>query len=295
MKKVIMLCSTLILGVWSDASAWEVDISDSEEPLTSKLSKVAVQERMDKLKETSEEEAKKQFRRIYNSWFNDSRKWSEEGKNSTLDSIQGYCKEGHIDNPGKDWKTNFKSLLERIEKRIAIRKADGEDRSTDQLVDLITIRDSMRSSLDGTTAISLPEGTFHFGYLSSLWKEAGVTVDPSFWSELANVWMIQLVHQDGAEKAKITSFLNHFRGTDTVKGGTWDLRSQNTLSDILAKFPGSNVPTEKNRMDFHLNVVTRTLQEMKVDESAGEWFDSFRYYMYLSVVEAISLIENSNE
>ena len=88
MKK-LLIYSALIFGMFSESFAWEVDIYDSEEPLTPKLSLIAVQERMNKLKATSEEEAKKQFRRLYNNWLSDSRRWSEAGKNSTFGNIQG--------------------------------------------------------------------------------------------------------------------------------------------------------------------------------------------------------------
>ena len=53
MKKFIVLCSALVFGLCSESYAWEVDLDEIDQKLetfTPKLSLVAVQERITKMK-----------------------------------------------------------------------------------------------------------------------------------------------------------------------------------------------------------------------------------------------------
>ena len=97
MKKFIVLCSALVFGLCSESYAWEVDLDEiidqKLETFTPKLSLVAVQERMTKMKSISGDTGlvQREFRRLYNDWLSNNTKWTGQGRNSTIDNIQGYC------------------------------------------------------------------------------------------------------------------------------------------------------------------------------------------------------------
>jgi len=130
MKK-LLLCSALTFGMLFEVSAWNVVLDDSDDPLNAGLSKIAVQERMDKLAEYSEDEAKRMFRKLYNNWLKDTTKWSNEGKNSTLSNILGSCNGSLIKGIGEgDWTSNFTLMLSKIEARISKLAAETEEGAT---------------------------------------------------------------------------------------------------------------------------------------------------------------------
>lgn len=133
MKKIVMLCSALVLGVWSEAQAslWEIEAftKEKETGVTSKTSLVAITERMNKLNSVSTVDAKRVYRWLYDYWLSDTTKWSNDGKKSTFGNIQGYCNKEYIvdtedeiittENDKKvyteDWTTNFNLMLKKIE------------------------------------------------------------------------------------------------------------------------------------------------------------------------------------
>ncbi len=214
----------------SESSAWLVDINDPAEPLTPQLALTAVNERMQALNTTDNETAQKQFRRLFNNWFNDIRKWSAEGKNSTIDSIKGYCKEQYLN--------SFSSVLLRLEMagdpNYEQFRTEKLERETDaklaeldaelaleaeefafeiseeamknkevQLHRLEAAADAMEAALDDgninniNTPIPFPipnpntaTGRLDLSGLSKVMGKAGVTVDEDFIIGMKNIWRI---------------------------------------------------------------------------------------------------------
>lgn len=108
MKKIVMLCSALVLGVWPEAQAslWEIEAYTNEKEIgvTSKTSLVAITERMNKLNSVSTVDAKRMYRWLYDYWLSDQKKWSNDGKKSTFGNIQGYVNQDYLVETEKELK-----------------------------------------------------------------------------------------------------------------------------------------------------------------------------------------------
>jgi len=369
MKKVIVLCSALVFGLCSESSAWEVDFTEIDQGLetfTPKLSLVAVRERVAKLKSVSGDTGivQREFRRLYNDWLSNNTKWTGQGRNSTIDNIQGYCSS----NP--EILTEFEKVLKGIEEKINAatgETAEIEGESTkeqqEQAIDftdaikenpkiqrnaLETAVNAMETSLyDDLPAIDINYTSFGLDSLAKLWSEEegiGVDVDEDFIVSLRRAWSMQALNMSedaidervGTEYKKVdpnaytnadiaTFLLDHFKKTDTLvnpkptKDPNWDLRDIQGKDDISTGDDGKllleNLLKEgkdfsseqtKEKMTFHLNVVTRLLQEIKkeqdeisedanVYEVDGIVFHAFRQYMTQAFREAISLIKAGEE
>lgn len=151
MKKIVMLCSALVLGVWPEAQAslWEIEAYTNEKEIgvTSKTSLVAITERMNKLNSVSTVDAKRMYRWLYDYWLSDPKKWSNDGKKSTFGNIQGYVNQDYlvayeadiygyekdekdqniIKEPIYDWTNNFNLMLKKIENLLPEAAANSGD------------------------------------------------------------------------------------------------------------------------------------------------------------------------
>jgi len=215
MKKVIVLCSALVFGLCSESSAWEVDFTEIDQGLetfTPKLSLVAVRERVAKLKSVSGDTGivQREFRRLYNDWLSNNTKWTGQGRNSTIDNIQGYCSS----NP--EILTEFEKVLKGIEEKINAatgETAEIEGESTkeqqEQAIDftdaikenpkiqrnaLETAVNAMETSLyDDLPTIDINYTSFGLESLAKLWgqDDIGVDVDEDFIVSLRRAWSMQ--------------------------------------------------------------------------------------------------------
>lgn len=363
MKKVIVLCSALVFGLCSESSAWEVDFTEIDQGLetfTPKLSLVAVRERVAKLKSVSGDTGivQREFRRLYNDWLSNNTKWTGQGRNSTIDNIQGYCSS----NP--KILTEFEKVLKGIEEKINAatgETAEIEGESTkeqqEQAIDftdaikenpkiqrnaLETAVNAMETSLyDDLPTIDINYTSFGLESLANLWgqEDIGVDVDEDFIISLRRAWSMQAldmsedaidgrvgtgdegrtykkVDPNAYTNADIATFLlDHFKKTDTGKeSGNYDYSAtagkgddgKTLLENLLKKGEDFSSEQTKEKMTFHLNVVTRLLQEIKkeqdkisedanVYEVDGIVFHAFRQYMTQAFREAISLIKAGEE
>lgn len=158
MKKIVMLCSALVLGVWPEAQAslWEIEAYTNEKEIgvTSKTSLVAITERMNKLNSVSTVDAKRVYRWLYDYWLSDPKRWSNDGKKSTFGNIQGYVNQDFLvanedetyveDKEGNrtylyDWTNNFNMMLKKIENLLPTAAANNgveiEDEKTQEQKD----------------------------------------------------------------------------------------------------------------------------------------------------------------
>jgi hypothetical protein len=147
MKKVIVLCSALVFGLCSESAAYLVDIDGDatkfeKETITPQLSLVAVQERMNRLNEASAEEGQKMFRRLYNEWFSNDRKWTRQGSSSTINNIQGYCESRELN--------NFKGVLKYIEEKIDEATATSSTEVEDAKSAIEVQNNTTKATKDGT-------------------------------------------------------------------------------------------------------------------------------------------------
>lgn len=238
MKKFIVLCSALVFGLCSESYAWEVDLDEvtiggettiDKEPFTPKLSLVAVQERMSKLKSVSGSTGLGQrvFRRLYNSWLSDNSKWTGQGRNSTIDNIQGYCNQKFL--------PAFEEVLRSIEKQIekATPEDEGEGQeegsskeaqekaidTADEIKEdkkiqrgkLEAVTDALEASLytginDGEevapdmTNIDAAFATLDLESLAEQFGKAGVDVDEDFVVSLKRVWAMQALNMSDSRR-----------------------------------------------------------------------------------------------